>query len=115
MDATTKNPEKGTRESQIDLWRRIAIADAEAEQLKSQGAADCLDQGPEGSIALPQQIVGSRRRTEDILIDMCDRLKRLGNRHNKVKTGEEKVSAQPGKSNGRRGRRSPRILTDNRA
>jgi hypothetical protein len=114
MDTTTENPEKGTRESQ-SKWRRIAVDDAVAEQLKSQAAADHLDQGPEGSIALPQQIVGSRRRTENILVDMCDRLERLVNSHHKDETGKEMAPAQPSKNTGRRRRRSPKVLADNRA
>jgi hypothetical protein len=46
------------------------IADAAAEQTKSQGAEDGLEKGKRGTIATPQQMFGSRRRLDDIVLEM---------------------------------------------
>ena len=48
------------------------IGNAVAEQLKSQAAEEGLEKGKRGTIATPQQIVGSRRTTENIFIGMLD-------------------------------------------
>lgn len=48
------------------------IEEAIGEQLKSQAAEDGLEKGKRGTIAIPQQIVGSRRRMDDIISDLID-------------------------------------------
>jgi hypothetical protein len=58
------------RNEENDLNRMMLIELAVEEQLKSQGAEDNLEKGKRGTVAIPQQMVGSRRRTEDIFAGM---------------------------------------------
>jgi len=54
----------------IKIRRTTAISHAIGEQLKSQVAEDGLENRRRGTIATPQQIVGYRRRPENILTGM---------------------------------------------
>jgi len=52
-------------------FRKISrVGQAVGEQLKSQVAENGLEKGRRGTIATPQQIVGYRRRPENILVGM---------------------------------------------
>jgi hypothetical protein len=76
------------------------IEDAVAEQLKSQAAEENLEKCKRGTVALPEQIVGSRRRMDDIIIDLvhrwCDREIRVQTQNRSLKARRKH----------RRGRRS---------
>ena len=54
----------------IKFRKVTALSQAVGEQLKSQVAEDGLEKGRRGTIATPQQIVGYRRRPENILAGM---------------------------------------------
>lgn len=55
-----------------ELIKLNLINEAVGEQMKSQAADDGLDKGKRGTKAIPSQIVGLRRRTEDIIGDAID-------------------------------------------
>lgn len=54
------------------LIRSESIEDAVAEQLKSLAADEGLENGRRGTVATPQQKVGSRRRMDAIVNELID-------------------------------------------
>jgi len=104
--------------SQEKSIRSELIGDAVAEQLKSQAADEGLENGKRGTIAIPQQIVGSRRRADDIIIDLLDEWSDPKVRIQKVKNHNAPYKSQPQSTAGissrrkaHRGRRSQESLT----
>jgi hypothetical protein len=93
------------RNEENDLNRMMLIELAVEEQLKSQGAEDNLEKGKRGTVTIPQQMVGSRRRTEDIFAGM---IKNITN----VKLSAKQQIAEPiiRKKNTRKRKRGPRAI-----
>jgi hypothetical protein len=75
------------------------IEQAINEQARSFVALDGLEKGIKGKLLTKQQIYHSRRRTEDILVEMVDNLRALN------KLDQDKL-----KKFRRRRRRGPRVL-----
>ena len=73
------------------------------EQARGFVPADGLENGIKGKCLTKQQIYHSRRRTEDILVEMVD----------KLSTCEESIQNLTKKSRRRRRRRGPRVLVVN--
>lgn len=69
LEGENMGKQDGSQRNSIKLG---IIGNAVAEQLKSQAAEEGLEKGKRGTIATPQQIVGSRRTTENIFIGMLD-------------------------------------------
>lgn len=81
------------------------IEEAIAEQLKSQAADEGLEKGKRGTIATPQQIVGSRRRTEKVFLDMS------GNIPRQVRSEKFSIRNLITRISKRKRRRGPRTLS----
>lgn len=82
------------------------IEDAIAEQLKSRQAADDdLEKGGRGTIATPQQMVGSRRGIEDILIEMSMKMP------HQVKQKQNRLPNPIATESKRKRRRGPKTLS----
>lgn len=84
------------------------IERAIAEQIKSHGPEEGLEDGRRGTIATCGQIAGYRRSTETVLIDMCDRIAK------KRKALETQKAAAKHRRNRRRGPRSINKLQERR-
>lgn len=56
--------------NQENLIKLVLFEEVVGEQLKSQAAEDGLEKGKRGTKATPAQIVGYKRRTESIFLDM---------------------------------------------
>ena len=96
--------ERQRRSQEISITLDL-IDDAAAEQLKSQAAAEGLEKGKRGTVATPQQVVGSRRRTENIFIDMS------GNMPRQVRPEKLSVQNAVRRASKRKRRRGPRTLS----
>ncbi len=81
------------------IRKKSFINEALAEQLKSQGSEDGLEKGGRGTVATEQQIVGYRRRQENILVGMIK----------DVWYSREELTSKPSKKqNIRKRKRGPR-------
>lgn len=67
----------------IKIRKTVAVSRAVIEQLKSQAPENGLEKGKRGTVAIPQQIVGSRRSTENIFAGMIKDEWPLQNKINK--------------------------------
>ncbi len=94
------------RNEENDLNRMMLIELAVEEQLKSQGAEDNLEKGKRGTVAIPQQMVGSRRRTEDIFAGMIKNITNV-KLPAKQQQQEQRIIKKP---NARRRKRGPRAI-----
>lgn len=85
---------------------KLAILDeAVGEQMKSQAADDGLEKGKRGTKVIPAQIVGVRRRTENIIADM---IKNSSFAKSFVKEQQAELTSK--KHNMRKRKRGPRSI-----
>jgi len=90
----------------IKIKKKSLICEAVAEQLKSQAAEDGLEKGGRGTVAMEQQIVGYRRRTENVFASM------IKDEWYSKKELDSKPPIKPGikKSSNRKRKRGPRSI-----
>ncbi len=90
-----------TKSQQISITSEL-IKEAAAAQLKSQAADNGLENGRRGTKATPQQMMGTRRRMDDILIDMLLDWSKSRPENRRV----VEISAKPKTHRGRRSQES---------